>query len=74
MDTGTEHWDTIEQALKAYDDYLDEIYPDQILNIPAGRILREIDPIAYRVGFSDWLDSPEVSEDDMENWDWSQVP
>lgn len=65
---------TVREALEAYDDMLDEVYPDQIFGIPASRILREVDPIAYRVGFSDWLDSPEVSEDDMENWDWSQVP
>lgn len=67
-------YETIGQALEAYNDSLDEIYPDQILNIPASRILREVDPIAYRVGFSDWLDSQGVSEDDMEDWDWSQVP
>lgn len=42
----------------AYDEYLDEYYDtDSIgLNYSGSRILKELDPFAYRVGFSDWLD------------------
>lgn len=38
-----------------YDDMLDEVH-GEFLNMPASRILKETDPIAYRVGYSDWLD------------------
>lgn len=43
-----------------YREYLDEIYPDvEIAGVgfTASRILSECDPIAYRGGFVDWLDS-----------------
>jgi len=42
-----------------YDDMLDELSTVEIgsLTYQGSRVLREVDPIAYRVGFSDWLDS-----------------
>ncbi len=43
-----------------YDEMLDECYPDLIvcgLNYSSSRTLQEVDPIAYRCGFNDWLDS-----------------
>jgi len=43
-----------------YDDMLDECC-DEVrigsLSYMPSRALKEVDPIAYRVGFSDWLDS-----------------
>ena len=36
-----------------YDDMLDECYGD-FMNYSASQILKEVDPIAYRVGFSDY--------------------
>lgn len=45
-----------------YDDMLDECYSLKIVGGPfacmsASRVLKECDPIAYRVGFSDYIDS-----------------
>ena len=43
-----------------YDEMLSEIYGEvEIcgLKYDAARALKEIDPIAYRCGFNDWLDS-----------------
>lgn len=43
-----------------YDNFLDEIYPNcQIAGLTylTSRILKEVDPIVYRCGFNDWLDS-----------------
>jgi hypothetical protein len=56
-DSGDELTD--EQLHERYDDMLDEVYPD--LNIAGmefstSNALKELDPIAYRVGFSDWVD------------------
>lgn len=58
---------TLSEAMAAYDDMLDEVYPDQIMGLAASRILREVDPIAYRVGFHDWLDGEGVDSDDLED-------
>jgi hypothetical protein len=49
---------------KLYDDFLDEVFPE--CSIAGGsyctsRALKELDPIAYRCGFADWLDA-EVSD------------
>lgn len=44
----------------AYDEYLDEIYPEvEIAGVTfsPSRILAEVDPTAYRCGFSDWVDA-----------------
>ena len=43
-----------------YDDFLDEVYPDLTIagySYNTSNALREIDPTAYRCGYSDWLDS-----------------
>lgn len=40
-----------------YDDMLDSAYPETPFDIPASRILFECDPIAYRVGLSEYRDS-----------------
>lgn len=39
-----------------YDDMLDEIVNTGELNYPASTILKTVDPVAYRCGYSDWLD------------------
>ena len=41
-----------------YDDYLDEVYDTESIGLPyvGSEIVKNIDPIAYRVGRSDWLD------------------
>ena len=50
-------------AEQQYDEMLDDSYPNQIMDIQASRILRELDPIAYNCGFSDWLDANELTID-----------
>ncbi len=53
-----------------YDDFIDECYPTvEIMGMtyPASRTLKEVDPIAYRVGFNDWIDS-ELGET-LEEWE-----
>jgi hypothetical protein len=58
-----DYWDiqtgeplTDSELHERYDDMLDEVY-GEFMNLLASRILKETDPIAYRVGFSDWLDA-----------------
>lgn len=63
---------TISKALEAYDDMLDEIHGEP-MGYPASRILREVDPIAYRVGFHDWLDSEGIDSDTLAG-DWGELP
>lgn len=52
-------------ADKAYDDFLDECYSLKSVGGPfahmcASKVLEECDPVAYRCGFSDWLDSEDL--------------
>lgn len=60
-----------------YDDLIDEVDGDVsvgTLSWAASRVLKEMDPIAYRVGFSDWLDSElgeTITEDDPDDEDMS---
>ena len=48
-----------QEAYKQYDEFLDDVYGmDQLAELYGGaRILKEVDPIAYRVGFADWTDA-----------------
>lgn len=39
----------------------------------ADRVLEEMDPVAYRCGFNDWLDGEEVWEIDGEYYDEREV-
>ena len=63
-----------------YDDTLDEIYPEcriAGMSCQTSRALKEADPVAYRCGFADWLDS-EIGETltdeiDSEYYDLSEV-
>lgn len=57
---------TLSEAIELYNDMLDEAY-GEFMNLPASRILRETDPIAYRVGFADWADSEGIDTDDLED-------
>jgi hypothetical protein len=54
---------TEQAALQAYDEMLDEVYGDVFVasySYNTSYLLKEVDPIAYRVGFSDWQDSEDV--------------
>jgi len=49
----------------AYDAFLDEVYPEikiGYLTYSASQVLKAVDPIAYRVGFSDYADMLETEE------------
>ena len=50
-----------------YDEWLDEIYGEIMIGnisfLPS-RILKELDPIAYRCGFSDYIDSLDIEDDE----------
>ena len=50
---------SMEQAEEMYDDMIDEIYGEVKVGVTfnASRVLKELDPIAYRCGFSDYVDS-----------------
>ena len=51
---------TDDELHERYDDMLDEVYPDLTIagmEFSTSNALKELDPIAYRVGFSDWVDS-----------------
>ena len=60
-------YETLSEAIEAYDEMLDEIYTETPFGIPASRILRECDPIAYRVGLLDWADAEGFDPDDLED-------
>ena len=48
------------EAYKMYDEYLDEVQGEVVLfgmTYNASDVLRNVDPIAYKVGFSDWVDA-----------------
>jgi len=57
--------ETLSEALSEYNDMLDDVY-GEFMGYLASRILREIDPIAYRVGFHDWLDGEGIDIDSLE--------
>ena len=56
------------EAYAAYDEMLDEVCGPKtigVLSFDASTILKECDPIAYRVGFHEWLDSEGIDSDDL---------
>ena len=58
----TEH-----DALERYDEMLDELYTPYnigVLEFAPSRVLKELDPTAYRTGFNDWLDSEDIELED----------
>lgn len=60
-------YESMSEAINAYDEYLNEIYPNQVMDIDASRILREVDPIAYRVGFHEYVDAEGIDSDDLKD-------
>lgn len=61
--------DTMSEAIEAYDQMLNDLYPPvEVAGItwdPA-EVLKKMDPIGYRVGFNDWADSEGIDTDDLE--------
>ena len=61
---------TMSEAIAAYDESLDEAngsFEIGYLTFDASRVLRKLDPIAYRVGFFDWADAEDIDTDDLED-------
>lgn len=55
------------EVLERYDEWLDEIHGTVTVAMheyDTSRALKELDPIAYRGGFNDWLDSEGWDESD----------
>lgn len=54
-----------DKARDLYDEALDEQGEVSIgtLTYQPSQVLKAVDPIAYRVGFSDWLDANEMTID-----------
>ena len=48
-----------------YDQFLDDLYDTGNWNF--SKLLKDSDPIAYEVGYDDFLCSRDLSEDDEEN-------
>jgi hypothetical protein len=62
-------------ALQSYDQMLDEVYPELFIghsSFLASTVLKELDPIAYRVGFGEYVDS--LAEDGEFVEGWTDVP
>ena len=63
-------YETMSEAIEAYDDMLNEIHEWPVIggiSFAPSDILRECDPIAYRVGFHDWIDAEGIDTDDLED-------
>ena len=62
------HFENEQQAYEAYDEYLDE-QPDVViwsLSYAPSRVLKAIDPVAYRCGFNDFMEWNTIAE--PETW------
>lgn len=63
---------TMSEAIAAYDEALDQQGDDDLTGTilsgySVSRILKAVDPIAYRVGFHDWADAEGIDTDDLED-------
>ena len=53
------------EILESYNDFLDEVNPEIVINgmtYSPSYVLREVDPIAYNVGLTDYQDMLEYQE------------
>ena len=61
---------TEKEALERYNDFIDETHGGTVkvagVEWDAHRVLRELDPTAYRTGFHDWADSQGIDTDELE--------
>lgn len=55
--------------VEEFEDYLDELGPIRIgtLEYDASAVLRNVDPIAYREMFWEWVNAMGYSDDDLED-------
>lgn len=67
---------TVAYALDRYDEMLDEtlsVSLPEMGGFDASRVLKALDPIAYRCGFHDWLDSEGIDSDTLTG-SWGVLP
>ncbi|QDK01519.1 hypothetical protein SEA_LEEROYJENKINS_124 [Microbacterium phage LeeroyJenkins] len=70
-------YENYSEAIAAYDEALNDHYFPVIaggIEFDRSRILRELDPIAYRVGFFDWLDAEGIDSDDLDDEGYDDLP
>lgn len=61
---------TISETVAAYDEMLNECYPDLTvagMYFETSSALDELDPIAYKCGWIDWCDSEDIDTDELED-------
>lgn len=61
---------TISETVDAYNDMLNECYPDTLvasLTYDTAHALDQLDPIAYKCGWIDWCDSEGIDTDELED-------
>jgi hypothetical protein len=63
---------TMEEALELYEQMLDESGPVIVggIEFSPSAILKEMDPIAYGVGFNDFMNSCDVDTDELSDSDY----
>lgn len=62
--------ETMSEAIAAFDEYLDSVagcFEIGYLTFDASRVLREVDPTAYRTAFHEWADAQDIDTDDLED-------
>lgn len=69
-------YENYSEAISAYNDYLNEFSTVDIAgqDFAASVVLFTLDPIAYRVGFFDWLDGEGVDSDDLDDEGYEDLP
>lgn len=63
-------FDTISESVAAYDDMLNEVYTWSDvggINFAPSDILRDLDPIAYKCGWLEYMDALEIDIDALED-------
>jgi hypothetical protein len=63
---------TMEEAYERFDEMLDESGPVIVggIEFSPSAILKEMDPIAYDVGFNDYMDSMDIDTDELSDSDY----
>lgn len=63
-------YESVSEALEAFEEMLNETVPHVTIagiRFAPSDILRDLDPIVFRVEFYDWLDAEGVNIDDLED-------
>ena len=72
----TEDIASVYTAVQSYDEMLDEtlsVSLQEMGGFDASRVLKALDPIAYRCGFHDWLDGEGIDSDTLTG-SWEVLP